>query len=380
MKLLFDLKAAQGNISGKRHGGGKYAEIVFKRIVERGLPVSCFYDSTRWLNPEIQEILSENKIPCFDVKDCSIDSLMEQYHFDRVYSALPINVYDVQNGEVYGTIHGLREFETPVDSFFLKYKGQYWKDVIRFFLQKYIPSIGYWWDWKRDKKYLNKMNFHFCTVSNHSACSFRSYFPQVKGREIKVFYSPSTSSDKEVKENKYERNYFLLVSANRWEKNNLRAIMALDKLFTLGYLDGYRVKVTGVQSSNHFRYKLVNKDRFEFLGYVEDEVLEQLYHDAYCFIYPSLNEGFGYPPLEAMRYGIPVIASPFSSISEICEGAVLYANPLSVEEIMARILYVTKKDVYQSLSEKAKVQYHLITTKQKTDLDLLIDYLYSIEA
>lgn len=376
MVLLFDLKAAQGNISGKRHGGGKYAEIVFKRIVEKGLPVSCFYDSSRWLNPEIEEILKQKKIPCYDIKNCTIDGLMDKYHFDRVYSALPINVYDVQKGEVYGTIHGLREFETPVDSFFLKYKGQHWKDVIRYFLQKYIPSIGYWWDWRRDKKYLNKQNFHFCTVSNHSACSFRSYFPEVKDREIRVFYSPSTSSKIEIDKRVYQEKFFLLVSANRWEKNNLRAIMALDRLFTMGYLEGFRVKVTGVQSSAHFRYKLVNKGRFDFLGYVEDDVLEQLYHDAYSFVYPSLNEGFGYPPLEAMRYGIPVIASPFSSISEICQGAVLYANPLSVEEIMARILYVTKQEVYEALSEKARLQYQLITAKQETDLDLLIDYLY----
>lgn len=102
MKLLFDLKAAQGNVSGKRHGGGKYAEIVLKKIVERGLQVSCFYDSTMWLNPEMEAIVKENGINLFDIKGRSIDSLMEEYHFDRVYSALPINVYDVQKGEVYG--------------------------------------------------------------------------------------------------------------------------------------------------------------------------------------------------------------------------------------------------------------------------------------
>lgn len=378
MKLLFDLKAAQGNISGKRHGGGKYTEIVFKRIVERGLPVSCFYDSRMWLNPEIESIVKIHGVDLYDIKDKSIDSLMEECHFDRVYSALPINVYGVQKGEVYGTIHGLREFETPVDGFFLRYKKQYWKDVVRFFLQKYIPTIGYWWDWKRDRNYLNKRNFHFCTVSNHSACSFRSYFPEVKDREIRVFYSPSTSSKKEIDKRVYHEKFFLLVSANRWEKNNLRAIMALDRLFTMGYLEGFRVKVTGVQSSAHFRYKLVNKGKFDFLGYVEDDVLEQLYHDAYSFVYPSLNEGFGYPPLEAMRYGVPVIASPFSSISEVCEGAVLYANPLSVEEIMARVLYVTKPDVYYSLSSLSKKQYLKITEKQDADLDSLIDYIYEM--
>ena len=56
----------------------------------------------------------------------------------------------------------------------------------------------------------------------------------------------------------------MMVSGNRCEKNNLRAIMALDRLFTMGYLYDFKVKITGAKDASNFRYKLMNKQRFEF--------------------------------------------------------------------------------------------------------------------
>ena len=147
-------------------------------------------------------------------------------------------------------------------------------------------------------------------------------------------------------------------------------------MFSYGYFRDYYAIITGVSDANIYKYKIVNPDKFTFAGYVEDNDLEQLYHDAYAFIYPSLNEGFGYPPLEAMRYGKPVLASPFTSIPEICQGAALYFNPYSIEEIMNRILYITNDRFYQEFSNLSVVQYAKITAKQSKDLDELIEYLY----
>ena len=89
-----------------------------------------------------------------------------------------------------------------------------------------------------------------------------------------------------------------------------------------------------------------------------------------------MNEGFGYPPLEAMHYGVPVLASPFTSIPEVCGDAAIYFNPFSVEEIMSRLLMITDEHLYKTYSERARQRYMLITEKQKTDLDAMIDYLY----
>lgn len=166
----------------------------------------------------------------------------------------------------------------------------------------------------------------------------------------------------------------MLVSGNRWEKNNLRAIQAFDNLISNNLITDVKMKITGTDGTK-FRYKIKNPDYFEFLGYVDDHKLEELYENAYLFIYPSLNEGFGYPPLEAMRYKIPVIASPFSSMAEICSQGVLFFNPYSVEEIMNRMLMMMDEQRHAEYSQKGYEQYLKIRERQDRDLDLLIEYI-----
>ena len=60
---------------------------------------------------------------------------------------------------------------------------------------------------------------------------------------------------------------------------------------------------------------------------VSDELLAEAYAGAKLFVYPSLNEGFGFPPLEAMSVGCPVLASRNSSIPEVCGDAPFYFDP-----------------------------------------------------
>ena len=91
----------------------------------------------------------------------------------------------------------------------------------------------------------------------------------------------------------------------------------------MGVLQDVKMIVTGIRD-NIFKYRVKNPDRFVFLGYVDDDVWSSFDTDALSFVYPSLNEGFGYPPIEAMRYGVPVIASPLSSMAEICGAGALY--------------------------------------------------------
>lgn len=68
--------------------------------------------------------------------------------------------------------------------------------------------------------------------------------------------------------------------------------------------------------------------------------MENLYREAFCFVYPSLNEGFGYPPVKAMTYGVPVIALSATSIPEVCGNVACYFSPISVDVLCNRILCV----------------------------------------
>jgi glycosyltransferase involved in cell wall biosynthesis len=73
------------------------------------------------------------------------------------------------------------------------------------------------------------------------------------------------------------------------------------------------------------------------VGYVTDGECKALYENALCLVYPSLYEGFGLPPVEAMRCGCPVIASGTSSLPEVCGEAVLYCDPRDPETIARQI-------------------------------------------
>ncbi len=88
-----------------------------------------------------------------------------------------------------------------------------------------------------------------------------------------------------------------------------------------------------------------------FLGFVPIEVLRIFYDAAKIFVFPSLYEGFGLPPLEAMAHGTPVVTSNVSSLPEVVGNAAVLVNPENVFEIM-RALHRVLLD--QALREKMK--------------------------
>ena len=368
MSLLFDLTASQPNASGKRHGGGKYCEMIFLAMCAHGGKFKVFYDSSRYINPVILENTDKYKIPLFDISNQSLQDIVSRENITTLYSALPEQIFPWPNCKIIGTIHGLRALELPFDFFsvkqydfgliglntilaFLRNKGQ--KEKIKAYYQKL----------------LNTNNFFFVTDSCHSK---RVISGICSKNNIPVFFPPSTITNTHTRIN---QNYFLLVSANRQEKNCIRAIIALDQLYSEGLIPtSFRTKITGLTEPN-FRYKIKNSDLFDFLGYIEEDELSALYANCGCFIYPSLNEGFGYPPLEAMKYNVPVIASNASSIPEVCGNAALYFNPTSISELKERIVELQDKQVYSDLQKKGAIRIQEVETRQKEDLDKLLDWI-----
>ena len=97
--------------------------------------------------------------------------------------------------------------------------------------------------------------------------------------------------------------------------------------------------------------------RSRWLGFVPDADLPALYSGCRAFVYPSLHEGFGFPPLEAMACGRPVVVSQAGSLPEVCGDAATYVNPLSEDSLVEAMVEVCRNDDRQKrLVERGRVQ------------------------
>ena len=110
------------------------------------------------------------------------------------------------------------------------------------------------------------------------------------------------------------------------------------------------------------------RDKIRFLGYLPQEELPILYSGADVFVFPSLWEGFGLPPLEAMACGTPVVTSNVSSLPEVAGDAALLVDPGSPEQIAEAIYQILADEVLASkLKSAGLVQAAKFTWKIQRD-------------
>lgn len=94
-----------------------------------------------------------------------------------------------------------------------------------------------------------------------------------------------------------------------------------------------------------------------FTGYIPDEDVPLLLNGAFAFVFPSLYEGFGMPPLEAMACGTPVLTADAASLPEVVGDAAILVNPHSIEDIAYKLLLlVNDAELRQKLSRKGICQ------------------------
>jgi len=149
--------------------------------------------------------------------------------------------------------------------------------------------------------------------------------------EERVRAIPSGVDHERFKPADEERQQFLLYPANRWpHKNHERLIAA----FGLARRErpGLRLVLTG---AGHQQVRAV--DGVDVLGHVAPEDLVRLYQTAAALVFPSLYEGFGQPPLEAMACGCPVAAAWTGSLPDVCGDAARLFDPSSPTAIAEAI-------------------------------------------
>jgi glycosyltransferase involved in cell wall biosynthesis len=172
----------------------------------------------------------------------------------------------------------------------------------------------------------------------------------------------ASSADRDLIARRYQVTYPFLLYAGRVSphKNVVRMIEAFSALKTeLGRDQAYpdlKLIIIGDDLSGNpdLRRTVVRsgvQNDVRFLGFIPIEVLRIFYDEAKVFVFPSLYEGFGLPPLEAMVHGTPVVTSNVSSLPEVVGNAAVLVNPENVFEIM-RALHRVLTD--QSLRKRMK--------------------------
>lgn len=390
-KILFDLAGTQPKRGVRFHGGGEYCKTVFLTLMQAGsanTKIEVFYDKSKEISDDITKLLDEYSVRIYNCTNIKmINDVLHNGQYDVFFSGLP---YDYGNGLIVPektkfiySIHGLREIEKPYDSMMFMYGKRNFRNILKQVSMLVYPK---YWEMKYRKKIEDLLrvtkNRTVLTISNHSKYSIIANFPGLKKDEVKVFYAPKKfvklSTDDSLEKIKgiglEDKQYFLMISADRWLKNNLRAAIAFDRLFSQNsdIVQNAKVVMTGVKDQEVFYKHIQNRDKFIMLEYVEAGILESLYSHAHAFVYPTLNEGFGYPPLEAMKYGTLSLCSAVTSVPEVCGSAVLYFNPYDITEIENRILQSYDYSITQSARNKMQKQFEKIGSLQRHALDNIV--------
>ncbi len=173
------------------------------------------------------------------------------------------------------------------------------------------------------------------TVSEFSKSEISTVYG-ANPNKITVVYN-SVSSLFSPRRNNNEQKYILAVSSFNFQKNFrslVKAYIALArndvKLFLVGSFNKNFADILLVKT-------IEENSNIILKGRVSDLELVDLYSNALCFVYPSLYEGFGIPPLEAQACGCPVIVSNAASLPEVCGDSVLYCDPYDVDDIRSKI-------------------------------------------
>lgn len=283
--------------------------------------------------------------------------------------ALPINLYlKKDKPEIFFTPghYGPRFSPIPsiiaiLDVSYLKFPEQ--------FLEKDLFKL----------KVFTKQSLHkavkVLTISQASKNDIINYY-KVKPEKISVFY-PGINQKNKVDANKTQEKiqylrekykikgeYLIYVGTLQPRKNLERLIKALS--LVKDHKNELKLVICGKKGWLYERIfqkvkELSLEDRVIFTGFVDDQDLPYLVKGSLCLILVSLYEGFGFPVVEAMSLGVPVIASKSSSLGEIAGKAGILVDPVKIVEITKAIeklidFYRHKPHEYQKLIEKGLAQ------------------------
>ncbi|MEI6690275.1 MAG: glycosyltransferase family 1 protein [bacterium] len=224
-----------------------------------------------------------------------------------------------------------------------------------------ISWLLFWWTHPLSRVIFNLLFFRktvtscykIAVISQNTKNDLIKYY-HVPEDKIRIIYPnlPKPPSAEKKPSSDISNNYILYVGTIEPRKN----INTLIKAYSLLYLANKIQHKLVIAGKNGWKYqstyKLVHQlgldSQVIFTGYISNEEKKYLYTHADVFVYPSLYEGFGIPPLEAMYYRCPVITTNVSSMPEVVGNSCKKIDPDDVEGLSSEIYELITNRVYRN--------------------------------
>ncbi len=359
---------------GRRHGGiGRYVLELSKSLLE--IDRVNHYDI--FVNLKTSDAADVDQLRKFEnatVVPANIRhySLGEQLSFARLLNKYPLDIVHFPNFNV--ALNYQKPFVVTIHDMVHHKIGGAKKSHFPHFLayKKVIESAA-----EKSKKII--------TVSQAAKKDIASFL-RIPPNKIAVTYEGSKLNTKvsseqvaEIKKRYFlDKPYFLFVGVLERKKNLVNLTRGFDQFFQKYNIDMDLVVVGKTDPHypeiKHEALDIKHNDRLVFTGQVEDSELTALYKGAYAFASASVHEGFGLPGVEALGFGLPLLASNSDVFNEIYDNAAVYFNPFDPEDIAEKMhLLAQDKQFYQQLRGKS-LQRSLLFDWRKTAEETLEVY------
>lgn len=302
MKIIIDGRM----INRKLHGIGRYTyELVNGLALEQDVSIKLLTNNEN----ESKEIFGENeKIELINIKSKFLSPLeiieiplkINKYKGEYIYHSPSFSASPFIKLKSFITIHDLNHLALP--QYYSKFHKYYYEHIVKPFALKC-------------NKIFTVSQFSKGEIIKWLKCDEEKVVVTYNGIDEKFKIIKDTNILNKVK-NKYKLpEEFVLYIGNLKPHKNVGTLVKAMK----GVREGIKLIING--KANEELKSIINEyklqEKIQFIGYVDEEDLPSMYNLASIFVFPSLYEGFGLPPLEAMACGCRVIVSNTTSLPEV---------------------------------------------------------------
>ena len=316
-------------------GLGRCAFELTKRFIAMGIPLKVIIPK-RPLDAAYQELLpyiqmDSVSMNIFVWQFIRLPRILNTHQFEALWS--PANVGPIKtNISHYLTLHDLLFLHDPK-----------WFPGISRFIHRFVTPL-------------------ICANAEKIICScatvaseIQTVYPTLADKISYVYLGADHSKVRMSEAHEFSKShipYFVMLGNIELRKNFL-GVKAAWQLAKHQLPKKAKLKLIGVKKRREdFDIELAD-DSIELMGRLSDEMTEALIKNATGLLYPSFYEGFGFPILEAMKLGCPVITSNFGAMAEIAGNAALLVDPASTQSIVDGIVRLTSsKAMYNDLKQR----------------------------